>query len=92
MNNLVLKATARQKQPGVYNEEGFVRGAIYGSKIDASPVTLNAKAVDEILSKNGEKAAVTVEFGGVTMTGVIKEIQRNVLSKAVSHIDIQILG
>ncbi len=92
MNNLVLKATAREKQPGVYNNEGFVRGAIYGSKINASPVTLDAKAVDEVLFNSGEKAAVTVEFGGVTMTGFIKEIQRNVLTKAVSHIDIHILG
>lgn len=92
MNSLVLQATAREKKSGVYFNEGFVRGAIYGKKMGASPVTFNAKMVDEIIAKNGEKAEVTVEFGGVTMTGVIKEIQRSVLGQAVSHIDIHILG
>lgn len=92
MNTMILQATAREKQSGVYNNVGFVRGAIYGNKMVASPVTFNSKMVDEIIAKNGEKSEVTVEFGGVTMTGVIKEVQRSVLTQAVSHIDIHILG
>lgn len=92
MNTMILQATAREKQSGVYSNEGFVRGAIYGKKMGASPVTLSAKMVDAIIAKNGEKSEVVVEFGGVTMTGIIKEIQRSVLTQAVSHIDIHILG
>lgn len=92
MKSITLQAIARPKQSGNFKEEGFVSAGIYGKKIEAAAIKLNAKQVDEIIAANGDHSEVTLEFAGVTMTGIIKEVQRNIMTQFVSHVDIHILG
>lgn len=90
MSQKHLVALARPKQAGNFKEVDFIQGVIYGKKIDASAVKFDAAAVISLVHNYGEKVDVTVEFGGVTMNGFVKEIQRHAMTKAISHIDIQI--
>lgn len=92
MNQEVLKAVAREKQPGNFNEVGFVMGVVYGVGVESAAVKFAADALNAIIDTKGAKAEVEVELNGVTMKGFIKEVQRKVMSKAVSHVDIQIVG
>lgn len=92
MNNLILKAIARPEQPGNFKETGFVQGVIYGKGIDSSAVKLDEAMLNKIIATGGRKSAVTVDFAGVTMTGVLKEVQIAVMDQTVSHVDIHILG
>lgn len=92
MNTVILTATARTKQPGRFNEAEFVQGVIYGKGIESSAVKFDTSALNKLIDEKGNKAAVSVEFAGVTMNGVIKDVQRSVIGQAVTHVDIQILG
>lgn len=90
MENNILVATARPKQAGTFQEENFVAGVIYGKGIETAAVKFDEAVLSKIIETLGDKAAVTVEFAGVTMTGFIKEVQRTIMGRAVSHVDVQI--
>ncbi len=90
MEQNILVAAARPKQPGNFQEENFVAGVIYGKGIETAAVKFDEAALTKVIETLGDKAAVSVEFAGVTMTGFIQEVQRTILSRAVSHVDIQI--
>jgi large subunit ribosomal protein L25 len=92
MNSMILQATAREKQPGRFQEVGFVQGVIYGKTIATSSVKFDEAVLNKIVSATGIHSNVTVEFAGVTMKGFIKDLQRAVMGQEISHVDIQILG
>lgn len=92
MNQSILKAVVREKQLGTFNEVGSVMGVIYGTGVESTAVTFSMEAINAVVDTKGTSAEVEVELNGVTMKGFIKEIQRKVMTKAISHVDIQIVG
>ena len=93
MEEIILKAIERTKQPGKFREDGFVPGVLYGDGIaDSNLVKFEAAALKKIIALHGSNAKVWVKFNNKKKSGFIKEVQKNPLSGSVIHIDVQIVS
>jgi len=70
-------------------QEGWVPGVIYGHG-DPVSVSLEAKTFYKAIhTKSGRNALFTLTLGGESTLGIIKEIQRHVLTHKPIHVDFQ---
>lgn len=84
---------AMERKPGKFREAGFVPGVIYGDNITgASPVKFDAAVLRKVIVTHGANAKVDVDYNNSVKSGFIKEVQRNAISKQITHVDIQIVS
>lgn len=93
MEETILNAIERVKQSGKFKEKGFVPGVLYGDSIAvAKPVKFRAAALNETLTRHGSNAKVEINYNDSVKSGFIKEVQRNAISGAITHVDVQIVS
>lgn len=93
MGETILIAIERAKQPGKFREKGFVPGVIYGDSIDmANSVKFEAAALSDVLIRHGSNAKVWIKYNNSKKFGFIKEVQRDAISRLITHIDVQIVS
>lgn len=87
MGEIVLKAERRLKK-----KPNFLPGVVYGKNFTSTPVNFDLKDVKKILSSSGEKAKVQLEFENNNYSGVIKEVQWDLLNKDKPiHMDVYVV-
>ena len=90
-----LKVKAREekgKQPAKrLRAEGSIPGVVYGHGESAIPISVDSKALSMILEKTyGDNIIFNVEIEGQEEAkAVLKELQRDPLTKKVVHVDFQ---
>ncbi len=93
MEETILKAIERAKQPGKFRENGFTAGVLYGDNIAAAnSVKFKTNALNEIITRHGANAKVWLEYNNTKKFGFIKELQREPITRQVTHVDIQIVS
>lgn len=93
MEEIILEAVERTKQPGKFRENGFVPGVLYGdSTTDSILVKFEEAALKKIIAAHGTNAKVWVKYNNKKKSGFIKEVQKNPISGSVIHIDVQIVS
>ena len=93
MEEIILEAIERTKQPGKFREIGFVPGVLYGDSIDvATSVKFEALALKKVLTCHGSNAKVWVKYNNNKKFGFIKEVQKHPVSGSVIHADVQIVS
>ena len=93
MGETILNASARPKQSGRFREKGFLPGVIYGANIaNAISVKFETKPLRKVIAKHGDNAKVWVLHDNDKKFGFIKEVQRDVVSGQIRHIDVQIVS
>lgn len=93
MSDVIIEAKQREKSGGKYREIGYIPGVLYGDGIDSSmSVKFDALALNKVIAKQGVNAKIWVKLDKQKSYGFIKEIQREVMSRRVNHVDVQIVS
>jgi len=93
MEEIILEGIERAKKTGKFKESGFVPGVLYGDSVaGATSVKFEEKALNKVLSSHGANTKIWVNIKDNKKFGFIKEVQREPLSRKVSHIDVQIVS
>ena len=93
MEEIILEALERRKQPGKFRENGFVPGVLYGdSTIDSISVKFEEAALKKIIATHGTNAKVWIKYKNDNKSGFIKEVQKNRISGSIIHIDVQLVS
>lgn len=69
--------------------KGRIPAIIYGHGSDSQPISVEAKALDDLLHHGGRTTLITLVDGSKTETALIREVQRNEVSHRILHADFQ---
>jgi large subunit ribosomal protein L25 len=69
--------------------EGRIPGIIYGNGSLNTPVEVDAKELNRLLRYYGESSLVGIDLGQGVRTVLIKEVQRDPVTRDVLHVDFQ---
>lgn len=92
MEKYVIEAKTREvigKKVKALRREGLLPAVIYGSDIEPIPLTLNTKDVILTLGKIGANTLVTIKLGKKEHLALVRDIQREVITRDLLHIDFQ---
>ncbi|MBS4537940.1 50S ribosomal protein L25 [Clostridium sp. D2Q-11] len=68
---------------------GNVPGIIYGHNFTNYPLVFDYGTLNKFIRDNGENAMVNVLINNTPHTAMIKEVQRDIISGEITHIDLQ---
>ena len=96
MKALTLKAEERKGlgKNGVkkLRKEGYTPGVIYGPRYEAKGIQTKTKELNRILMQQGFQGTVNLEIDGQIVPAIIKEVQNDMMSRNVVHVDFQHLS
>src|SRR6266480_4680788 len=90
--DLILQAEKREKATKgavkTLRRQGRVPGVVYGDKGDPMPLSIDEKSLQQIIhSERGRNALITLQLADTSHTVLVKEIQRNAITRAILHVD-----
>ncbi|WP_425446843.1 50S ribosomal protein L25 [Dethiothermospora halolimnae] len=68
---------------------GNVPGIIYGHHFTNYPLEIDSNQLNKLIREFGENAVISVSINGTDYPAMIKEVQRDVISDEIIHIDLQ---
>ena len=90
MAQTALKVLERTEKPNVSRRNGFIPGAIFGAGIDKGvSIKFEAPQFERILKKQATNARLQLVMGDTDTFCLVKEIQRDVISGKILHVDFQ---
>ena len=92
MEEIQLKATARNENPKKVRDSGFIPGVLHGPGTLSTSVKFNAKELNKIVAKNGANAKIWIELDNKKVFGFVKEIQRHNVERNILHVAIQLVS
>ncbi|MBM7614700.1 50S ribosomal protein L25 [Alkaliphilus hydrothermalis] len=69
--------------------DGYVPSVIYGRNMNTVPIKIDKRELQSLLRNHGENGIIQVEMGGENHTVLIKEVQRDPVTKEIIHLDLQ---
>ena len=72
--------------------KGMIPAIFYGQGEKVTSLAVNAKKFDEILHGGGSNVLVNIKLAGDSKTAIVKQIQRDVISRKPIHIDFQAIS
>ena len=92
MKELVLEAEKRElSTKGTVKEmrrKGRVPGVVYGNKEEPVTLSLDEKSLQKAIhSERGRNALITLQIANTANPVLIKEIQRDAITRAILHVD-----
>ena len=67
--------------------EGKIPGVLYGPLVGNVAIAIDEKAFEQKIHSDGLSGVWTIELVGFPYQVVVKEVQRNPLTKQIMHID-----
>jgi large subunit ribosomal protein L25 len=90
MAETALKVLERTEKPQKARRGGFIPGAIFGEGIDrAISVKFELPQFEKILRNHAKNAKLQVKLGDTSRLCLVKEIQKDVISCKILHVDFQ---
>jgi large subunit ribosomal protein L25 len=91
MEALELKAEARQavgKQVKQLRRQGYVPAVVYGQNMESSPIQIEQKALQKVLTQAGTHQLIALQIGKkkAQMT-LARDIQRDAIKRSYMHVD-----
>jgi large subunit ribosomal protein L25 len=91
MNETALKAMERTGSIHLIRKAGFIPGVLYGEGYEkGAPVKFEATRFYKLV--HNKNAKVWVDYNGKRHFGMIKELQKDMISGKILHTDIRILS
>jgi large subunit ribosomal protein L25 len=72
--------------------EGKLPGVVYGYGIEATPIEMDEAVATKILSLVGPSTLVIIDLEGKEYTTLVRERQRNIIYRNLTHVDFQALS
>ncbi len=96
MKEMVLEAqvrdTSAKRLLKTVRAGGRVPGVFYGHSEKPLALSVVEKSFGEMLASGGANVLVTLKFGDMSKTAIVKDIQRDVLTQRPIHIDFQAIS
>jgi len=92
MEEIIIKAMARDEKPNLTRKAGFIPGVLNGPGATSVPVKLENAALTKIIAKHGTHAKMWIELGSEKNFGFIKEIQKHPVEGKILHVAIQVVA
>lgn len=94
--DITLKAKPRQiigKQVRSLRREGWVPGIVYGRDIESTAVQLAVDEITAIYNQAGSSTMIGVQIEGhrKTYPAFIREVQRDIFTYALLHVDLEVV-
>lgn len=85
-----LKVQERTEKPQVSRRNGFIPGAIFGEGIDKGiSVKFEQAQFAKVLKNHVKNAKLQLELGSTNRLCLVKEVQKDVVSGKILHVDFQ---
>ena len=82
----------RQEWCKKLRKEGYTPGVIYGPRYEAKGIQTKTRELNRILMQQGFQGTVNLEIDGQIVPAIIKEVQNDMMSRNVVHVDFQHLS
>jgi len=95
MKKIILEATRREvtgKKVKALRREGKLPAVLYGHGVDPTPILLDLKETTKTLSSVGSSTLVTIELDGTEYNALVRERQRDIIYRTLTHLDFQALS
>lgn len=69
--------------------EGHIPSVLYGQHFSNYHLELDSREINRVIRENGENAMINISISGNTYPAMIKDIQRDVITGEVIHLDLQ---
>src|SRR5262245_25756837 len=69
--------------------KGQVPAVVYGGKKSPSPAAVNGKEFLQVMKGHGANTVLSLKIGADAETVLVKDLQRDLLSHEIAHIDFQ---
>lgn len=93
MENVLLNSKIRDEvgtnASNRVRRKGNVPGIIYGHNLVSYPLVFNYNTLNNIIKDGGENAVVNVLINNTSHTAMIKEVQRDIMTGDITHVDLQ---
>jgi large subunit ribosomal protein L25 len=92
MERVILKAAKRTlvgKQVSNLRRQGLLPAVVYGYKVDATPIQLDAHDANLIIPKLSSSSVVTIDLDGKKIPALVRERQKDYIKGLLTHIDFQ---
>lgn len=85
-----LKVQERTEKPQVSRRNGFIPGAVFGEGIDKGiSVKFEQAQFAKVLKNHVKNAKLQLELGNTNRLCLVKEVQKDVVSGKILHVDFQ---
>src|SRR5690554_6633226 len=90
MNNNLLQVSLRMPDSKArqLRRQGYIPGVIYGKNHASAPVIFDKKHVENFVHRMGIGAIFEVVLNGVKQSVKIREIQRDPVTREITHLDL----
>jgi large subunit ribosomal protein L25 len=92
MERVILKAVKRTlvgKQVSNLRRQGLLPAVVYGYKVDATPIQLDAHDANLIIPKLSSSSVVTIDLDGKKIPALVRERQKDYIKGILTHLDFQ---
>jgi large subunit ribosomal protein L25 len=95
MEKIVLKATKRTvigKQVSQLRRAGQLPGVIYGTHIEPTPISLDARSAGFDIPRLTSSSIVNIDLEGTIIPALVREKQKNYIKGVLTHVDFQAIS
>jgi large subunit ribosomal protein L25 len=92
---IVLEATRREligKQVKQLRREGKLPAVVYGYGVDSTPILLDLRETSRILKNTSVSTLINLKVDDAEHNVLVREVQKGILSRAITHIDFQAIA
>ena len=91
MNDSKLTAMPRNEKGYKVRRGNFAPGILYGRHMEAESVQFDKNELNTIIRRHGDRARIKIVYEGNESLGIFKEVARDVLTREIFHLDIQLV-
>ena len=94
-DKIVLKAERREvigKKVKLLRQDGKLPAVIYGHGIGSVPIILDLRETSRLLQAASGSTLLTIQLEGEEHAALVREVQRDVLKRTLTHLDFQALS
>jgi large subunit ribosomal protein L25 len=95
MERAVIEATRRtaiRKKVGALRRAGKLPAVLYGTHIQATPITLELRESSRILASTTSSSLFNLNLDGVVHAVLVREKQRDFITGILQHVDFQVVS
>jgi large subunit ribosomal protein L25 len=87
------RTTAGTTSARALRHQGEIPGTLYGHGAQTMSISLDGRALEDLLHGGRRRSLLTITIdGGTTDTALVRDVQRDPISRAVIHADLQRVG